>query len=61
MSTNEVKTQHDAWVLAFFTGNEPAICDLANVIFGLSFSKDRLEAMLVGIDYDATLKENKVG
>ena len=61
MYTDEVKTQHYAWVLALFNGYEPSVCDLDSVHFGLSFSKDRLEAMLVGIDYDATLKENKVG
>ena len=32
---------------------------MADVIFGLSFSKDRLEAMLVGIDHAATLTEKK--
>ena len=60
MSTNEVKTHYDAWISALFTGNEPSVCDLATVIFGLSFYKDMLEAMLVGIDHKATLKEKKV-
>ena len=32
---------------------------MADVIFGLSFSKDRLEAMLVGIDHEATLTAKK--
>ena len=50
MSTSKVKNQHDAWVAALFTGYEPSVCDLASVIFGLSFSKDRIESMLVGPD-----------
>ena len=59
MSTIEVKNQHDAWVVALSTGTEPSVCDLVNVIFDLSFSKVRLDAMLVGIDHEDKLKEKK--
>ena len=54
-----MKTKHDAWVSALFTGDEPSVCDMANVIFGLSFSKDSLEAMIVGIDHKTTFTAKK--
>ena len=59
MSTNEVKTHHDLWVAALFTGNEPSMCELDIVIFGLSFSKDRLEAILAGSDHETKLTDKK--
>ena len=59
MSTNEVKNQHDAWVLALSTGTEPSVCELANVIFDLSFLKVRLKAMLVGSVHEDKLTEKK--
>ena len=56
---NEVKSQHDDWVAALIIGNEPSVCDLATVIFVLYFSKDRLEAMVVGTDHEAKITAKK--
>ena len=54
-----MKSQHDDWVAALIIGNEPSVCDLATVIFVLYFSKDRLEAMVVGTDHEAKITAKK--
>ena len=59
MYSNEVEFQHSAWVSALFTGNEPSVCDLATVIFGLPFSKDKIETSLAGTGHEAKLKAKK--
>ena len=55
MAPNEVNAQFHDWAATLLTGNEPSVLDLAIIFFGLSFSKVRLKAMMVGDDCEAVL------
>ena len=43
MAPKDVNAQSEDWSDALLTGNEPSVCDIAIVVFGLPSSKDRLE------------------
>ena len=45
--------------MALSNGTELSVCELAYVIFDLSFSKVRLEVMIVGTDHEDKLTEKK--
>ena len=48
MVSDDVKAQAKAWDKALQTWVEPAISDLARIVFGLSSDLDRLEKMGIG-------------
>ena len=50
MVSYSVKDQAKAWAEALQTGTEPAILDLARIVFGLSSDLDRLEKLGIGHD-----------
>ena len=59
MAPNKVNAQSHDWAAALLTGNEPSVFDLAVIVFGLSSSKDRLEAMMAGDNREEELKAKK--
>ena len=59
MFPNKVNTQSDDWALSLLTGNESSVRNLAVVVFGLSSSKARLEAMSEGDGCEAQLQAKK--
>ena len=59
MSTNEVKDQHNAWLAALYTSDDTTVCELAGIIFDLSCSRTRLEAVLAGEENAEALKVKK--
>ena len=59
MSTNNMKDQHNAWLAALSTPDDTTVCELAGIIFYLSCSSTRLEAVLAGDGNAAALKGKK--
>ena len=45
MAVGSVKNQASAWDDEFWTGKEPLVSDLAKLVFGLSFSEDKLDKL----------------
>ena len=59
MPTNEVKDQHKLWLEALSTSNDTTVCELASIIFDISSSKTRLEAVLAGDRSEEELTRKK--
>ena len=59
MSTNEVKDQHNAWVVDLSAGDDTPLCELAYIIFDISFSGIRLEFLFAGDAHREELKVKK--
>ena len=45
MAVGSVENQASAWDDALWTGKEPLVSDLAKLVFGLSFSEDKLDKL----------------
>ena len=48
MVSDDIKYEALSWADALQTGVEPSIPDLARIVFGLYFDRDRLEKLVYG-------------